>query len=180
MTINGVAVLTTAGIFLQAVPEAEKLMTELILASLGKVKSVADLFSGLGTFTFALARKAQVTAVDGDKRAIATLLAAAKGAPGLKPITTKVRDLFREPLTERELDAFDAAVIDPPRAGAEAQCKRLAKSKLKTVIAISCNPATLARDARILIDGGFHLGAVTPIDQFVYSPHIEVIAVFLR
>ncbi|MDO9383405.1 MAG: class I SAM-dependent RNA methyltransferase [Hyphomicrobiaceae bacterium] len=168
------------GIFLQAVPEAERLMTELILEAIPKVKSVADLFCGLGTFTFALARRARVIAADGDKRAIAALATAAKGAQGVKPITTMVRDLFREPLAVREMDGIDAAVFDPPRAGAQAQAERLAKSKVKTVVAVSCNPATLARDARILIDGGYKLERVTPIDQFVYSPHVEAVAIFRR
>jgi 23S rRNA (uracil1939-C5)-methyltransferase len=180
LALGPATVLPPAGIFLQAVPEAERVMTQLILDALPKVKSVADLFCGLGTFTFALARRARVLAADGDKRAIAALTAAAKGAQGLKPITTMMRDLFREPLAARELDGFDAVVFDPPRAGAPAQCERLAKSKVKTVVAVSCNPATLARDARLLIDGGYKLERVTPIDQFIYSPHIEVVAVFRR
>jgi 23S rRNA (uracil1939-C5)-methyltransferase len=91
-----------------------------------------------------------------------------------------VRDLFREPLAVREMDGIDAVVFDPPRAGAQAQAERLAKSKVKTVVAVSCNPATLARDARILIDGGYKLESVTPIDQFVFSPHVEAVAVFRR
>lgn len=169
-----------AGIFLQAVPESERVMTDLILAAIPKVKQVADLFCGLGTFTFALARRARVLAADGDKRAIAALATAAKGAQGVKPITAMVRDLFREPLAAREMEGIDAVVFDPPRAGAQAQCERLAKSKVKTVVAVSCNPATLARDARILIDGGYRLDQVTPIDQFIYSPHIEVVAILRR
>lgn len=178
--LAGVAVEPPVGIFLQAVPEAEQAMADLILEGVGKAKAVGDLFCGLGTFTFALARRARVLAVDGDKRAVAALVQGSKGARGVKPIEVKVRDLFREPLSARELDGLDAVVFDPPRAGAQAQCDRLAKSKVKTVVAVSCNPATLARDARLLIDGGFTLNAVTPIDQFVYSPHIEVVAVFRR
>lgn len=180
LTINGVVTAPPAGIFLQAAPQAEQAMTELIMAGLPKARSVADLFCGIGTFSFALARRARVTAIDGDKRALATLDAAARHAQGLKPIECKVRDLFREPLTERELAAFDAVVVDPPRAGAEAQCVRLAKSKVPVIAAVSCNPATLARDARILLDGGYRLASVTPIDQFVYSPHIEAVALFRR
>lgn len=180
LALGSASVLPPPGIFLQAVPEAEQVMTEMILAALPKVKSVADLFCGLGTFTFALARRARVTAADGDKRAVAALGVAAKAAPGLKPVTALLRDLFREPLSVRELDAFDAVVFDPPRAGAQAQCERLARSKVKTVVAVSCNPATLARDARILIDGGYKLESVAPVDQFVYSPHIEAVAVFRR
>jgi 23S rRNA (uracil1939-C5)-methyltransferase len=168
------------GLFLQAVPEAEQVMNDLVLAAVGKAKSVADLFCGLGTFTYALAQRARVLAADGDKRAIAALAAAVKGAQGLKPVTVKLRDLFREPFSPRELDGFDAVVFDPPRAGAQAQCERLARSKVKTVVAVSCSPATLARDARILIDGGYEMGEVTPIDQFVFSPHVEAVATFRR
>lgn len=180
LTLGPATVLPPAGIFLQAVPEAERLMTQMILEAIPKAKSVADLFCGLGTFTFALARRTRVLAADGDKRAIAALAAAAKGAQGVKPITTMVRDLFREPLAAREMEGFDAVVFDPPRAGAQAQCERLAKSKVKTVVAVSCNPATLARDARILINGGYNLEQVTPVDQFIFSPHIEAVAVLRR
>lgn len=180
LDVGGVLVKPPIGIFLQAAPEAERIMTELILDALPKVKTIADLFCGLGTFTFALARRARVQAFDGDRRAISVLEEAAKGAAGTKPITAKVRDLFREPLSARELDGVDAAVFDPPRAGALAQCERLAKSKVKTVVAVSCNPATLARDARLLIDGGYRVDAVVPLDQFPYSQHVEIIAVFRR
>ncbi len=168
------------GIFLQAAPEAEQAMTDLVLAGVAKAKTVADLFSGLGTFTFTLARRARVLAVDGDKRAIAALTTAARGAQGIKPVTAKLRDLFREPLSPRELDGVDAVVFDPPRAGAQAQCERLARSKVKTVVAASCNPATLARDARILIDGGYEMTEVTPIDQFIFTPHVEAVVAFRR
>lgn len=180
LRIGPAAVDPPPGIFLQTVPEAEQVMTELVVAAVAKAKSVADLFCGLGTFTFALSERARVLAADGDKRAISALATAAKGAQGIKPVTVKLRDLFREPLSPRELDAFDAVVFDPPRAGAQAQCERLAKSKVATVIAVSCNPASLARDARILIDGGYNMGDVIPIDQFVYSPHVEAVAVFRR
>ena len=166
--------------FLQAAPAAEAEMVRLVTAAAAGAKRVADLFCGLGTFTFPLAERAPVLAVDGDKQAIAALQGAAKRAPGLKPIDTKLRDLFREPLAGKELKGFEAVVFDPPRAGAAAQAAALAASKVQTVIAVSCNPATLARDARILIDGGFKLEAVTPIDQFLYSPHVETVAVFRR
>jgi 23S rRNA (uracil1939-C5)-methyltransferase len=166
--------------FLQAAPVAEAAMVRLVSQALAGTKRVADLFSGLGTFTFPLAQTAPVLAVDGDKQAIAALQSAAKRTPGLKPIEAKVRDLFREPLSARELQGFDAAVFDPPRAGAATQAQSLADSPINTVAAVSCNPATLARDARILIDGGFKLERVTPIDQFLYSPHIEAVGVFRR
>jgi len=134
----------------------------------------------MGAFTFPLAAKARVSAFDGDREAIATLEAAARKATGLKPITARVRDLFREPLSPLELNEHDAVVFDPPRVGAEAQAKKLARSKVKTIVAVSCNPATLTRDARYLIDGGYKLESVTPVDQFVYSAHVEVVAVFRR
>ena len=119
-------------------------------------------------------------AVDGDKQAIEALANAAKRTPGLKPIETKSRDLFREPLSGKELESFDAVVFDPPRAGAAAQASALAASKVQMVVAVSCNPATLARDARILIDGGYRLTRVLPVDQFLFSAEIEVVATFER
>jgi 23S rRNA (uracil1939-C5)-methyltransferase len=166
--------------FLQAAPVAETAMVRLVTQAVAGAKRVVDLFSGMGTFTFPLAQSASVLAVDGDKQAIAALQNAAKRTPGLKPIEAKVRDLFREPLSARELQGFDAAVFDPPRAGAATQAQSLVDSPINTVVAVSCNPATLARDARILIDGGFELERVTPIDQFLFSPHIEAVAVFRR
>jgi 23S rRNA (uracil1939-C5)-methyltransferase len=166
--------------FLQAAPVAEAEMVRLVTQAVGEAKRVVDLFSGMGTFTFPLAQRAAVLAVDGDKAAIAALQNAAKRTPGLKPIEAKVRDLFREPLSVKELQPFDAAVFDPPRAGAATQATALAASGVKTIAAVSCNPATLARDARLLIDAGFTLERVTPIDQFLYSPHIEAVAVFRR
>lgn len=165
--------------FLQAVPEAEASLQSLVTDAVGKAKRVADLFAGCGAFTFALARHAAVAAFDSETDAIAALTAA-RNAPGLKPITAERRDLFRRPLLKHELDAFDAVVIDPPRAGAKAQAEQLTTSKVKTIAAVSCSPATFARDARILIDGGYKLKSVTPIDQFLWSPHIELVAVFER
>ncbi len=166
--------------FLQAAPVAEAEMVRLVTGAIGDAKKVVDLFCGMGTFTFPLAQRASVLAVDGDKQAVSALENAAKRTQGLKPIETKVRDLFREPLSARELAGFQAAVFDPPRAGAATQAASLVDSGIKTIAAVSCNPATLARDARILIDGGYKLERVTPIDQFLYSPHIEAVAVFRR
>jgi len=166
--------------FLQAAPAAETEIVRLVTQAVGEAKRVVDLFCGMGTFTFPLAQRAPVLAVDGDKSAITALASAANRTPGLKPIETKLRDLFREPLSVKELQGFDAAVFDPPRAGAATQAAALAASGVKTIAAVSCNPATLARDARILIDGGFKLERVTPIDQFLYSPHIEAIAILRR
>lgn len=167
-------------IFVQAVAEAEGEIARRVVVAVGKVKMAADLFCGIGAFTFPLAACAKVSAFDGDKSAVEALRTAVKKASGLKPITAHVRDLFREPLSALELNEHDAIVFDPPRAGAEAQSQRLAKSRVKTVVAVSCNPATLARDARHLVDGGYRIESVTPVDQFVYSAHVEVVAVFRR
>lgn len=181
LTIGGVAVEPPQSIFLQAAREAEDILIDLVIAGLPRrAKRVADLFSGIGTFTFPLARVAQVSSYDSDKRALAALQAAARRAQGLKPIAATVRDLYREPLSVRELDHFDAIVFDPPRAGAAEQAERIAKSKVPVVIAVSCNPATLARDSRTLLDGGYAMGPVTPVDQFLFSPHIEAATVFSR
>jgi 23S rRNA (uracil1939-C5)-methyltransferase len=181
LTIGDVEIEPAQGVFLQAVPEAEALLIDLVTRALPKrAKSVADLFCGIGTLTFPLARVASVTAFDSDKRAMAAMGGAIRRTQGLKPIDARQRDLFRDPLSVRELNGFDAVVFDPPRAGAAEQAERLAQSKVPVIIAVSCNPATLARDARALIDGGYNMGVVTPIDQFIYSPHVEAVAVFKR
>jgi 23S rRNA (uracil1939-C5)-methyltransferase len=177
---GGVTIAPPPGVFLQAVPEAEAIMIGYIVAATANAKYVADLFCGIGTFTFPLARGARVLAVDGDRRAVEALDAAAKAAQAIKPVDVKVRDLLREPLARKELEPFDAVVFNPPRAGAKAQAEMLAKSRVPTVVGVSCNPATLARDARILIDGGYALEKVSPIDQFLFSPHVEAVAVFRR
>lgn len=176
----GKAVAPPPGAFLQAVPEAEQAMIDLVTAALGKAKQVGDLFCGLGTLTLPIAQKARVTAFDADRNAIAALNEAQRKNQGLKPFTAKPRDLFRDALSPMEMKDLDAVVLDPPRAGAKAQCERLAQSKVKRVVMVSCNPATLARDLRILIDGGYRLDAITPIDQFLYSPHLEAVAVLTR
>lgn len=167
------------GVFLQASRTAERIMAAAILQALPKrAKRVADLFAGVGAFTFPLAGRVSVLSVDSDARALSALDAARRAAQGVKPINTLQRDLFREPLSRKELEGFDMVVFDPPRAGAMAQTQMLAKAKVPVVVAVSCNPATLARDARILIDAGYRLAAVTPIDQFHWSAHVEAIAVF--
>jgi 23S rRNA (uracil1939-C5)-methyltransferase len=179
LTIGGVEISPPPSIFLQAVPEAEALLTHHVLEALPKkAKHAADLFSGVGTFTFPLAKRLKVDAFDSDRRAIGALEEGAKHATGLKPISARVRDLFREPLSARELAQYDVVVFDPPRAGAAEQAERLAKSNVPLVISVSCSAATLARDARLLIDGGYEMGPITPVDQFLYSPHVELIAVF--
>jgi 23S rRNA (uracil1939-C5)-methyltransferase len=176
----GVAIAPPPGTFLQAEASAEACMTSLVVAAVAKAKRVIDLFAGIGTITFAVARSARVLAVDADTVALSALAVAARHAQGLKPIETMARNLLREPLSPKELDGADAVVFDPPRAGARAQSEQLAMSKAETVVAVSCNPATLARDVRTLVDGGYRLEAITPIDQFVFSSHVEVVAVLRR
>ena len=183
LSMAGVDVVPPPGAFLQAVAAAEQAMQKIAAEALGRSKRVADLFCGLGTFSFACAVKSKVLAIDSDRKLIDALTASARKAQGLKPIETRVRDLYQDPLSPLELDSIDgidAVVFDPPRAGAKAQAEALAKSKVKTVVAISCNPATLGRDLAILIAGGYKLGSVTPIDQFLYTAHIEAVAVLRR
>ena len=168
------------GSFLQATKLGEETLSSLVLAAIGKAKSVADLFCGIGPFALRIANTAKVMALDTDKPAIASLAAAVRLTSGIKPLKTEVRDLMREPVVAGELKEFDAVVFDPPRAGAEAQARQLAKSFVKTVVAVSCDPASFARDAEILIGGGYKLKSVTAIDQFKYTSHVETVAVFSR
>jgi 23S rRNA (uracil1939-C5)-methyltransferase len=168
------------GGFLQATALGEETLTRLVLDYAGKAKSVADLFCGVGPFAFRLAERAKVEAYDSDRAAIAALGAALKVTPGLKPMTAAVRDLFREPLVPNEMKDFDAVVFDPPRAGAEMQARQLARSKVKTVVAVSCDAGTFARDAEILVGGGYVLNRVTAVDQFKWSSHVEIVAQFTR
>jgi 23S rRNA (uracil1939-C5)-methyltransferase len=141
---------------------------------------IADLFCGVGTFSFRLAQIAPVWAVDGSGPAVQALASALSTAQGLKPVTTETRDLVRRPVLAQDLKKYDTAVFDPPRAGAFEQAVQLAQSKLSRVIGVSCNPATFARDARILVDAGFKLERVLPVDQFLWSPHVELVGVFER
>ena len=168
------------GGFLQAVASAESFMADVIVEAVGRAGKVADLFSGAGAFTFRLAEVAAVHAVDSAAPAIAALTSAIATAPGIKPVRGEVRDLFRRPLPAAELNRYDAVVFDPPRAGALAQAGELAASRVPTVVAVSCNATTFARDARVLVDGGYTLERVTPVDQFLWSPHIELVGVFRR
>jgi 23S rRNA (uracil1939-C5)-methyltransferase len=168
------------GSFLQATLAGEGHLTRLATQHTGAAKSVVDLFCGLGPFALRLAEKSRVTAIDGDDEAVAALRHAANNTPGLKPIQAETRDLFRRPLVAQELKRFDAVVFDPPRQGAEAQAREIAKSAVPVVVAVSCNAATFARDGRILADGGYRLTAVTPVDQFRHSAHVEIVARFER
>lgn len=168
------------GVFVQAVAEAEAAIWAIITAAFHKTKSAADLFCGIGTFTFAAARHARTLAVDADRAAIDALKASARRIKSVKPVETRVRDLFAEPLSPMELKGFDAVVLDPPRAGAKAQCEAIAASRVPRVVMVSCNPATLARDLAILTAAGFRIERLTPIDQFLWSPHLEAVAVLHR
>jgi 23S rRNA (uracil1939-C5)-methyltransferase len=168
------------GGFLQPSAEGEAALVERARAALAGRRRLADLFSGCGTFTFPLAEAARVHAVDGHVAALAALERAARRAGLADRISTERRDLSRNPVEAAALAPFDAVIFDPPRAGARAQAVELARSKVPLVVGVSCEPATFARDARILLDAGFRLGAVTPVDQFAWSPHVELIAAFSR
>lgn len=169
-----------AGAFLQASPEAEAAMVRRAVAAVNGARRIADLFCGAGTFTLPLATVAPVLAADASAEGIAALKAGAAAASGLKPVTAEARDLFRRPLSPQDLKGVEAVVFDPPRAGALEQTRQIAASGASVVVGVSCNPATFARDARVLVDAGFRLETVTPIDQFLWSAHIELVAVFRR
>ncbi|WP_292131965.1 RNA methyltransferase, partial [Mesorhizobium sp.] len=173
---GSVAVAVPPGAFLQATEAAEQTMAEIVGGHLKRAKKVADLFAGCGSFALRLAAKSEVHAVEGDAAALSALDRGSRFATGIKRVTGERRDLFRRPLTFKELNAFDGLVFDPPRAGAEDQSKQIARSDVPFVAAVSCNPVTLARDLRILIDGGYSLKSVTPIDQFLWSSHVEAVA----
>jgi 23S rRNA (uracil1939-C5)-methyltransferase len=179
LTFGDVAVDLPPGAFLQAGADAETALVAAVVAGVGGARRVADLFAGCGTFTFPLARQAQVHALEGDRAALAALSGAARRA-SLDRVTSERRDLQSNPLQPEELAPFDAVVFDPPRIGAKAQCAMLAGSRVPAVVAVSCDPGSFARDARILADGGYRLERVTPIDQFVWSAHVEIVAVLRR
>jgi 23S rRNA (uracil1939-C5)-methyltransferase len=169
-----------AGGFLQAVPEAEAAMVERAVAAVKGAKKVADLFCGTGTFTFPLATVASVIAADASAAGIAALKQGIGSARGMKQITAEARDLFRRPLSPYDLKGCEAIVFDPPRAGAIDQTAQIKDTKASVVVGVSCNPQTFARDARVLIDAGFRLETVTPVDQFLWSAHVELVGVFKR
>lgn len=166
--------------FLQATAAGEDELVRLAKSHLGKAKKILDLFCGVGPFTFRLAEIGKVHGIDSDKNAVASILQATRFVQGLKPITAQARDLFNNPLVPEELNEFDSVVFDPPRAGAESQAKNLAKSKVKRIVAVACDVQSFARDAAILVKSGYKLGQVTPVDQFKYSAHVEIVASFTR
>ncbi|HQT54711.1 MAG TPA: class I SAM-dependent RNA methyltransferase [Phenylobacterium sp.] len=169
-----------AGAFLQAVPAAEAMMAAFAVEQVAGAERIADLYCGVGTFTFRLAQVAPVYAADGHAPAIRALTQAIATAPGLKGVTAETRDLARRPVLAVEFKKIDTVLFDPPRAGALEQTAEIAASKVAKVIGVSCNPATFARDARVLIDAGFSLDRVLPVDQFLWSPHVELVGVFTR
>ena len=168
------------GSFLQATAAGEEALAALVTEHCKRAKHIADLFCGVGPFALRLAALSRISAFDSDAGAIAALQKAAMATSGLKPVKAEVRDLFRRPLMPQQLRDYDAVVFDPPRQGAQAQARQLAAGKIPVVIAVSCNAASFARDARILVDGGYTLEGVTPVDQFRHTPHVELMARFVR
>lgn len=173
-------VLPPSGAFLQATDEGEATLVSSMREAVAGARSVVDLFAGCGTFTLPLAEQATVHAVEGEAEMLEALNQGWRFAEGLKTVSTEPRDLFRRPLVPSELSRYDAVVIDPPRAGAKAQIEEIAASGITLVGAVSCNPVTFARDARILVDAGFSLDWVQPVDQFLWSGHVELAARFSR
>jgi 23S rRNA (uracil1939-C5)-methyltransferase len=176
VTLGGVAVPLPHGAFLQATADGEAALVAAVREAVGEARVVADLFAGLGTFALALPGK--VLAVEGARDAVLALKSAA-GRAG-RQVFVDHRDLFRRPLTSAELDRFEAVVLDPPRAGAAEQVAQLARAAVPRIAYVSCNPATFARDARALIEGGYRLAWVKPVGQFRWSTHIELAAGFSR
>ncbi|MFT4148753.1 MAG: class I SAM-dependent RNA methyltransferase [Paracoccaceae bacterium] len=171
-------VIPPPGAFLQATPQGEAALVAAVRAAIGPARRIVDLFAGCGTFSLPLAEQAEVHAVEGEAAMMAALDKGARATPGLRRITTETRDLFRRPLEPDEFKGIEAVVIDPPRAGAEAQTARLAAARVPVIAAVSCNPATFARDARILIQAGYRLDWVQAVDQFRWSSHVELAARF--
>lgn len=168
------------GTFLQATQEGEAALVAFVQAHVGRAARVADLFAGCGTFALPLAQHAEVHAVEAESAMLASLDEGWRHSSGLKRITTETRDLFRRPLLPHELDRFDTIVIDPPRAGAEAQIAELCTSNTRRIVHISCNPVTFSRDAKSLLDAGFTIDALIAVDQFRWSSHVEIAALFTR
>jgi 23S rRNA (uracil1939-C5)-methyltransferase len=180
VAVGNAQVTLPPGSFLQATAAGEEALAGLVAGQIGKAKHIADLFCGVGPFALRLAAKARIAAFDNDAGAVSALQKAASATPGLKPVKAEARDLFRRPLMPPEMRDYDAVVFDPPRQGAQAQATQLAASKVPIVVAVSCNAATFARDARILVDGGYRLEGVAPVDQFKHTPHVELVARFSR
>ncbi len=184
VTFAGISVVPPPGAFLQASSEGEAaIVAALREAFHGRpgIRRIADLFAGCGTLSFPLADYGRVRAVE-ENAAMTAAIARAAGQAGLGgKVETETRDLFRRPLAGKELGAFDAIVFDPPHTGAAEQARAIAETgRPSLVVAVSCNPTTFARDARTLVDGGYRLTTVTPIDQFPWSTHVELVGVFSK
>lgn len=174
-------VLPPPGGFLQATEAGEAALAALVLASLRKAKRVADLFCGVGPFALRIAEAHAVDAFDSDKPAIAALDRALRNTPGLKPLKAEARDLFHRPLLPHEIKTYDAIVLDPPRAGAEVQVREIIRAGAPArIVYVSCDVGTFARDAAALVGAGWRLERVTPVDQFAYTAHVELVGVFSR
>ncbi len=180
VTFDGRQVFIPPGSFLQATREGEAALTRFVKAALGPADRIVDIFAGCGTFTAALIGDHAVHAVDGNQDMITALTSSCHQMGRIRTLTSEVRDLFLRPLLPHELKKYDAAILDPPRAGARDQVAEIIKSAMANLVMISCNPATFARDARVLVEGGFIMGDIQPVDQFLYSPHLELIAPFRR
>ena len=180
ISVGDIKVTLPPASFLQATEDGENVLASLVLEHLEEATHIADLFCGIGPFALRLAKHASIAAFDNDAPAITALTKTYNHVQGLKPLTAHVRDLNEDPLLPQELNKFDAAVFDPPRAGAAAQVEQLAASTIKTIVAVSCDPATFAKDAAALVQAGFALQCVTPIDQFKYTAHVELVALFER
>jgi len=180
LAIGTARVALPPGCFLQATVAGEETLAQLAATHCGRAKTIADLFCGVGPFALRLAAKARIAAFDNDAGAVAALQKAATATPGLKPVKAEARDLFRRPLMPQELRDFAAVVFDPPRQGAQAVAAQLAASSVPIVVAVSCNVATFARDARLLVDGGYRIEGVTPVDQFRHTAHVELVARFVK
>ncbi len=178
LTFGTAPVPIPTGAFLQATAEGEAVLIASVQQAVGDASAVADLFAGRGTFSLPLAANAEVLAVEGEADMLAALNAGWKRGVGLRPVTIETRDLFRRPMLADELERFDAVVVDPPRAGAEAQTREIAKAKPERVALVSCNPTTFARDAAILTHAGYALEWLDLVDQFRWSTHIEIAAKF--
>jgi len=176
--IGRATVMLPPAAFLQPTAAGEAALARLVDQATQGARSIADIFCGVGPFALRLAECARIAAFDSDAGAIAALRKAAAATPGLKPLAAQARDLFRRPLVPQELADFDAVIFDPPRQGAQAQAREFAAGKVPVIVGVSCNPATFARDARLLIDAGYKLTKVTPVDQFRYSPHVELVGKF--
>jgi 23S rRNA (uracil1939-C5)-methyltransferase len=181
LTFGGVAVVPPPGGFVQPTAEGEALLVERVMAAVpAEAETAADLYAGCGTFTFPLAARLQVYAAEGAEDSLAALDAAARRSDRAGRVQAEVRDLARFPVQADELSGGDVVVFDPPRNGAREQAAEIAASGVPRVIAVSCNPTTFARDARTLVDAGYRLTEATPIDQFPWSGHLELVAVFER